>query len=141
MKYTIYFLLLLFLAACSSSPSLDGCYLGNVGQDTAFLSLSQEGTQVSGNLSYQFYEKDQNSGSVQGEVLGDSLLLLSYTFMSEGMESKRQVAFLHKDGKLIEGTGALKEQDGGFTFEDIAQLNFGNSFELASTDCNNLPAQ
>lgn len=135
MKHSIFLFFLFALGACSSAPSLDGCYVGNVRQDTVFLSLTQEGTQVSGQLMYQFYERDQNSGSVQGEVLGDSLLLLDYTFMSEGMESNRQVAFLHRDGKLIEGTGALKEQEGGFEFEDIAHLNFGDAFQLNSTEC------
>lgn len=127
--------------ACSSPQpvEVEGCYMGTVGQDSAFLSIQTQNGRSTGELEYRFYETDHNYGSVEGQLLGDTLLLLNYTFMSEGMESERQVAYLIRDDALVEGYGALEEQEGSMRFKNADELDFGNGFVLYKTDCASMP--
>jgi hypothetical protein len=46
---------------------------------------------------------------------------------------KREVAFIIKDGKLIEGYGELNEE--GTTFKDPSQLHFTSTMPLQKTNC------
>lgn len=141
MKRTVIFTgIILFLClSCQQQPTVDGCYLGNMGKDTVTLHIKTNHDEVSGELDYKFREKDRNSGTVSGQILGDTLLLLDYQFMSEGIQSMRQVAFLIKDGKLIEGHGPMEELEGKLKFTDIQQLTFNNAFELQPIDCQSMP--
>ncbi len=128
-------LIILMLYACGEQANLEGCYSGNVGKDTVFLSIHPDGDFYRGELVYQFFEKDHNKGSVEGELLGDTLLLLEYTFMSEGTESMRQVAFLLKGDKMSEGYGEMEEVEGNMKFKKMNNLSFGEGFVLYETDC------
>ncbi|NDP28721.1 MAG: hypothetical protein GZ087_15055, partial [Flavobacterium sp.] len=88
------------------------CYLGILKKDTVSMSLSIKGNQLSsGKLNYKFFEKDKNEGSLIGEMKGDTLFA-DYTFMSEGVSSVRQVAFLKKGNTYLEGYGDIEENSG-----------------------------
>lgn len=113
--------------------------MGAVGQDSVFLSIQTQSGQSSGELMYQFHEKDHNKGRVEGQLIGDTLLLLDYIFMSEGMESQRQVAYFLRDGNLVEGYGELEEQEGKIRFRNVDELSFGDGFILQKADCDMLP--
>jgi len=56
--------------------------------DTIRLNLTQQGTDVSGPLAYLLTEKDSNTGTLSGQMRGDTLIA-DYTFQSEGEESVR----------------------------------------------------
>ena len=85
-----------------------------------------------GNLNYAFKEKDANTGTFSG-VLKDSVLIGNYSFMSEGMVSSREVAFLVKENQLIEGFGELDETGTGFKDKD--NISFSSSMPLTKTEC------
>ncbi|MDC7999846.1 hypothetical protein POV26_02255 [Aequorivita todarodis] len=90
-------------------PSLEiGCYTYNQNGNTVNLEITKNDNPVEGNLSYAFAEKDKNTGTFTGEF-NDRKLIGTYTFQSEGKEGKRQVAFMLKDGQLVEGYGELNE--------------------------------
>ncbi|KKN46648.1 hypothetical protein LCGC14_0671010 [marine sediment metagenome] len=84
------------------------------------------------NLTYALAEKDKNTGTYKGEF-NDGKLIGTYTFQSEGVESKRQVAFMLSDDQLIEGYGELNED--GSLFKDVNTVNYSSTMPLSKTDC------
>lgn len=113
--------------------SLDlGCYIFNDGKNDVTFEITENGSEIKGNLTYAFAEKDKNSGIFIGK-LNDGILLGKYTFQSEGTESVREVAFKIDDNKLIEGYGDLNEDC--TAFKDATNLNFSSKMPLTKTDC------
>lgn len=116
-----------------SVPTLEeGCYTYDANGNHIVLEITEMDGSVLGNLDYALKEKDANKGTFAG-MLKDSVLIGNYTFMSEGTESTREVAFLVKEGQLIEGFGALNET--GTAFQDPDSLSFSSSMPLSKTDC------
>lgn len=110
------------------------CYIGIIGQDSIYLQLNMRDSQVEGDLKYNFYEKDDTQGVLEGEFLGDTLFA-NYRFISEGIESEREVAFLRNGDSLQEGYGEMEEKDGKMVFVSRNSLNYGQSFLLGETEC------
>ncbi len=110
------------------------CYTYINNKDKASLVIMISGYVVTGELNYQLFEKDSNQGAIKGEMRGDTLVA-DYIFNSEGKQSTRQVAFLKKDGKLIEGFGNAIEKDGKMVFKDLSKLTFNSGIEFVKTDC------
>lgn len=110
-----------------------GCYIFDDGKNAVSLEITENGTEIKGNLTYALSEKDKNSGNFTGE-LKDGILIANYTFQSEGIESIRQVAFKVVGDKLIEGYGELNND--GTTFKDQKNINFISKMPLTKTDCN-----
>lgn len=110
------------------------CYKYIKDKDTATLTMMSSGPITTGELKYNLYEKDKNSGIFEGELRGDTLIV-EYTFNSEGKESVRQVAFLKKGDQLIEGFGDVEEKNGKMIFKDKSKVTFGNSMVFNKVDC------
>jgi hypothetical protein len=111
------------------------CYLGILKKDTVSMSLNIKGNQISsGKLSYKFFEKDKNEGTLIGEMKGDTLFA-DYTFMSEGVTSVRQVAFLKNGTIYTEGYGDIEENNGKVFFKNTKQLKFNGKIVLSKVDC------
>ena len=107
-KIIIFTLLLAaFLYSCNlnkkESPSI---YRAIHNKDTALLSLSIDKNRFFGQYEVQYGKTGKDSGSVRGEIIGDSLRGL-YTYISYGGSWKKvPIAFLKKDNTLILGKGA-----------------------------------
>lgn len=110
------------------------CFKSIKGSDTVYLKLERFPNVVTGNLVYNFYEKDKNAGTIDGVLKGDTLIA-DYTFMSEGQQSVRQVAFLIKDSTATEGYAAIIEEDGKMIFKNTSQLDFSKGIQLKSIPC------
>ncbi len=113
-----------------------GCYALIAAGDTVRLNLSQQDSVVTGTLLYQLAGKDRNTGTLRGQMRGDTLLA-RYTFQSEGQESVREVAFLAKDGGFAEGYGDVQEQNGAMVFTPGAFLTFETDRVLTKEACPN----
>lgn len=109
------------------------CY-ATTGKDSVLLKVSISGTVIKGTLIYKLYQKDKNTGTLDGKLYGDTLIA-NYQFMSEGIESVRQVAFLIKDSIATEGYGDVADKEGKMIFEDWKSLNFKNGLSLKKIDC------
>ncbi len=120
--------------AVVSAAESNLCYVENHNRDSTYLQLHTKGAQVTGKLDISLYEKDRNSGTVTGVVKGDTILL-DYTFQSEGSESVRQLAYLQKEGKLIEGFAEVQEQNGKTVFKSLSSLKFDGSVVLEPAAC------
>lgn len=145
MKPAIVFALLfaVLFSACQSNADKTSvteakessqCFLYKTAKDTVSLNLVLNGDTVNGVLSYKFYEKDANRGTISGAFKGDTLIA-DYTFQSEGVESVRQVVFLKTVDGLEEGFGEIMDVAGKSIFKDIKTLKFSEGLKLLKTDC------
>jgi hypothetical protein len=150
MKSTHYFFCLALLAACNSQPkapqqptetqtnakpdSLVNCYQYAGPSDTITLKVAHAGKNLVGTLVYNLKEKDSNKGTIIG-FMRDDILLADYTFMSEGVQSVRQVAFKQIGNSFVEGYGESMEENGKMTFKNVDSLNFSSSMKLQEIAC------
>ena len=112
------------------------CFMGILKKDTVSLTLNtKDSISKSGKLSYHFFEKDKNEGEFLGEMQGDTLFA-TYTFMSEGTPSVREVAFLKKGDTFTEGYGEVADDTKGKTiFKDKKTLKFDGNIVLKKVNC------
>ena len=150
MKYPLLLATLLLTAACTSekpdqtdttqepevieAAESSTCYAAILGQDTVSLRVERMSDDVTGDLAYNFFEKDDNSGTFQGRMRGDTLLA-DYTFMSEGSESVREVVFLKKGDGFVEGYGDMEDRGGKMVFKNTASLDFGSGTAFSKVPC------
>lgn len=109
-----------------------GCYVFHDNNNHVSLEFTEIGPINKGNLTYNFAEKDKNTGTFIGH-LKDGILLADYTFQSEGLETVRQVAFKVNNDTLIEGYGDMNAE--GTTFKDVRALKFTSTMPLIKADC------
>jgi len=111
------------------------CYLYAKGKDTISLSLSMNANNANGLLDYKLWEKDENTGTISGTFIGDTLYA-DYAFQSEGTTSVREVVFVKSADKLTEGHGEMEEKDGKTVFKDPKKITFDNpELSLQKIDC------
>lgn len=116
-------------------PAGDQCYTWNSNGSVIEMSFNVNSHQeVNGKLSYNLVGKDKNTGTLIGNMKGDTLIA-DYTFTSEGVSSVREVAFLQKDGTFIEGYGPSTEANGKVSFTDKKTLKFDAKSTLVKVDC------
>lgn len=114
------------------------CYLYASDRDTVYLVLDPpvEG-RVTGELRYDFYERDGNIGFIEGKLQGDTLIA-DYTFLSEGIISVREVGFLLGEDQVMEGYGDVEEVDGRMVFWHKDSLDFSNGLVMPGIPCGQL---
>jgi hypothetical protein len=117
------------------ASELNGCYQMNIGKDTAHLQLAMEPAYVKGTLSYSRYEKDSNSGTIEG-TLKDDKLRLWYRFQSEGNISVRQVCFKVIGNKLAEGYGEMDMRHDTAYFKYPTTLRYEENHPYIKVTCN-----
>tara|TARA_R110002020_G_scaffold164188_5_gene350667 strand:- start:99 stop:563 length:465 start_codon:yes stop_codon:yes gene_type:complete len=103
-------------------------------KDTILLTTHIDGTNISGTLDYSIFEKDKNTGTIEGEIR-DNLIIAEYTFQSEGLTSKRQVVFKNTDEGWKEGYGAMEVVDGIPVQVNIDSLDFSHQMALTPVPC------
>ena len=117
-----------------SEPLKNVCYKFDNGKDLIEANLLYDNGKVSGNINYNLYEKDKNSGTVSGMFKGDTLYA-DYTFQSEGTSSVRETVFIKKGNTLVEGFGEITEKDNKQVFKDKKALKFDESVVLNKVEC------
>ena len=110
------------------------CYTFVKNNDTIRLSFKVEQNSATGDLTYNFFEKDDNTGTIQGEMHGDTLYA-NYQFQSEGITSEREVAFLRRGDTMVEGFGEIAREAGKATFKNRKMLNFESNLVLNKSAC------
>lgn len=113
---------------------LDGCYQMTIKRDTANMKLNIVNSTVTGDLVYDWNEKDGNAGTLKG-VLRDSLIFADYSFQSEGMTSVREVIFKIKDDSLQWGYGNITEKEGKIIFRDRDKIQFDSNSPFIKIPC------
>lgn len=119
----------------AQTPQLsDECYTYLAAKDSVRLHLKLNGNAVSGELIYTLFGKDNNTGTIQGQMKGDTIFA-DYTFRSEGIESVREIALLKKGDSLTEGYGEVKEVNNKMVFTNPKMLDFRKGIRLVKTEC------
>ena len=110
------------------------CYTYTKNRDTVLLSYERKNNTITGELSYNLFEKDKNSGKIDGIIKGDTILA-DYTATGEGMSYVRQVAFLKNGKHLEEGYADMKDEGGKMVFNNLTELKFSNAIDLEEGEC------
>lgn len=111
-----------------------GCYNYSNDSSSIEMEIKNEGDWLTGKLNYSYFEKDSNKGTFKGKISND-ILIADYTFMSEGINSTRQIAFLIRDNQLIEGFGDIVTNSNVVTFKNVENLNFSSNIALDKVMC------
>ena len=114
--------------------SVTNCYLYASEADTVSMNLTHLGDSITGSLVYNLKEKDKNTGTINGRMNGN-ILIAEYTFLSEGIQSCRQVAFKLQGNNLVEGYGESYSQNDKVLFRNTDSLSFKDSMKLVETAC------
>ncbi|MCM5663557.1 PH domain-containing protein [Galbibacter mesophilus] len=110
------------------------CYLFVQGKDSIELKIEIQDDEVMGSLAYKFFEKDNSTGSLKGDINGE-ILKADYTFKSEGTTSVREVIFL-KDGKTyVPAYGEMTFKGDKEVFQQSTSLDFKYSQALKQVEC------
>lgn len=144
-KTSLYSYAILLLSGCGSSresQDLDEqiawagkqCYAYEQGGNMVTLNATFTNGVVYGNLDYQWAEKDQNRGMIEGKMNGDTLIA-NYTFQSEGTQSVRQVAFIFDEKTAREGYGESSMNGNMMVFNNPSHLTFSDDMVLQKVDC------
>ncbi|MBN3581310.1 hypothetical protein JYB64_02855 [Algoriphagus aestuarii] len=107
-------------------------YIGE--KDTINLTTHIDGTKITGTLEYSLFEKDKNTGTIDGEIR-NNLIIAEYTFQSEGQSSKRQVVFKNTEEGWKEGFGEMKTVDGIPAQVNIDSLDYTHGLALKPIPC------
>ncbi|MEO6905026.1 MAG: hypothetical protein ABI148_01585 [Ginsengibacter sp.] len=110
------------------------CYHYIKNKDTVILKMRSANGLVTGTLIYNIYEKDKNTGTIEGKMNG-KMLFADYTFNAEGTKSIRPVAFKKVENNFMEGYGETEEQNGKLSFKNKDSLSFEHSIILMPFDC------
>ncbi|MBC7407022.1 MAG: hypothetical protein H7339_01410 [Arcicella sp.] len=110
------------------------CYQHTKDSSTIKLKIVIKDNIVTGDLIYDYYQKDKSQGTIKGEIKSDTLFA-NYKFMSEGIESVREVVFLKTLNGWVEGYGEIDDKDGKVTFKNRNKITFDNNALLKQTDC------
>ncbi|HEX7847728.1 MAG TPA: hypothetical protein VF476_18135 [Chitinophagaceae bacterium] len=134
---------LLFISCNNKKPSQPAapgpssfvtCYQYITAKDTVQLKLIDVDKAITGTLVYKLFEKDRNKGTILGYIK-DGLLVADYTFMSEGMQSVRQVVFKQDNDSFMEGYGEIEIKNDRASFKDISSLKFDGPIKLLKVPC------
>lgn len=120
--------------------SYSGCYLRVLGRDSFAVHLQQTGTNITGKLSFDNFEKDASTGTVRGKLEGNRLRLI-YSFQSEGMNSVMEVIFRADSHSLIRGIGALTNHGDTVLYKQPDSLSFPGTEKWLRLPCDSLPAK
>ena len=120
--------------ATTLNEPITTCYSYAKNSNKVSLQITIKGNKLTGDLTYNYFQKDKNAGKIDGEMRGDTLFA-DYHFKSEGLNSVREIVFLKMGNQLIEGYGRVLEKSGNMVFKDRTALNFENKMPLTKTRC------
>lgn len=112
----------------------NSCFVSVIKQDTVWLKIEFFPNVVTGILKYNFWEKDDNAGTVEGKLMGNKIFA-DYTYTAEGKTTVREVAFLLDGNTVTEGFGDMKEENGKMIFKDKDKINFSGGLVFTGIDC------
>lgn len=109
------------------------CYLYTEGQDSTYLTLTIEGTKVTGYMAWEPWEKDGARGNLSGTLEGNKVTA-DWDYTIEGSEQAEQKIFVIEADAVGEMTGELTESTGGkLVLKDPANAKIGTY--LSKVNC------
>ncbi len=118
----------------AKTTQTETCYQHTKDSSTIKLNIKINDNMVTGNLLYDYYQKDRSAGKIKGELKSDTLFA-DYTFVSEGVESVREVVFIKTANGWVEGYGEIDDKNGKVMFKDKNKITFDNNVVLREIAC------
>lgn len=146
LSYTLTVLGFAFLSSCGNSsktanqqqvgvkPKNMKCYQAIDGADTAHLSVGSVKDKVMGELSFNFKEKQNTSGTIEGSYHGDTLFV-DYSYKINGANFKNPLVFLKEDSTFYQGYGIIITYLGRTSFDQKVPIDFTKGFVFKQTYC------
>ena len=102
------------------------CFLYAENKDTTYVSLMIDGTKVSGEMTWQPYEKDGAIGTLSGTKLDSGELELMYAYMIEGSNQTETKVMKIEGDRLLIKVGELLDpnNDGNLVYKDVSQASY-----------------
>ena len=117
-----------------TDTALSGCFSQVMRNDTALLEVENNKGNVTGVLTYNYYQKDRNDGTIQGEQTGD-IIKGWYLFRSEGVMSVRQVSWKINGNELWPAVGDVTEKDDTTVFAQPDKLMYDSASAFRKIPC------
>lgn len=148
LRLLTFFALALTVLACHTQPKTaedetteetettiaDGttCYLFSEGKDSTFLTLTINGTDVTGYMAWEPWEKDGGRGELVGTLDGNTITA-DWNYIIEGSEQSEEKIFVLEDDMVGEMTGELTEGEGGkLVLKDPENAKIGTYLKKAA---------
>lgn len=110
------------------------CYQAIDGADTAHLKVGTVKDKVMGELSFNFKEKQNTNGTIEGSYHGDTLFV-DYSYKINGTNFKNPLVFLKEDSTFYQGYGTIITYLGRTSFDKNVPIDFTKGFVFKQTDC------
>lgn len=117
-----------------ADTAIAGCYSQIMKKDTATLQLQVKGDNITGTLSYQYFQKDHNDGTFKADLDND-ILYGWYLFRSEGIVSVRQVAWKVHGDQLWPAIGEMIERNDTSYYKNMDQLRYDSVRPFMRVPC------
>ncbi|MEO7263952.1 MAG: hypothetical protein ABIW38_03520 [Ferruginibacter sp.] len=117
------------------SKDITGCYMMIIEKDTANMNISVTEDVVTGQLTYNRFEKDRNEGDFTGNIYPNGEIKVWYKFKSEGTVSVRQSVFKIKGNALVEGYGDVDMKHDTVVFKYPTALSYEENHPFIKVDC------
>ena len=124
------------LVASDTPQPIVGCFAASLKNDRFFLNItSQSGLDVKGSIALNNSQKDSSYGDFTGTFDGTTLTG-TYTFMSEGLQSKRELFFKAVASGLLAGFGPTEEVGDTSKFTRPLSISWDQSYSyMAQATC------
>jgi len=117
-----------------ADTAVSGCFSQVVRNDTALLQVENNKGNVTGVLTYNYYQKDRNDGTLQAEQTGD-IIKGWYLFKSEGIMSVREVSWKINGNELWPAVGELAEKNDTAVFAQPDKLKYDSTNAFRKVPC------
>ena len=128
------------VASPTSEKNWSGCYWKLLQRDTFVLHLKQSNSVVDGKLTFNNFQKDKSTGTVQGKIEGD-IVKLWYSFQSEGMNSVMEIYFRKQDDGLVRGFGPVEVRGDTAYFKSEKDIVYNADQTFSNVECSQLPGK
>ena len=120
--------------AAGVDTTVSGCFSQIVRNDTAMLQMENNKGNVTGRLTYDYFQKDRNDGTLQAEQAGN-IINGWYLFKSEGVMSVRQVSWKINGNELWPAIGEVKEKNDTAVFAEPDKVRYDSTSAFKKVPC------
>jgi hypothetical protein len=111
-----------------------GCFSQVVQKDTALLQVENNKGNITGALTYNYFQKDRNDGTLKGDQTGE-IINGWYLFKSEGIMSVRQVSWKINGNELWPAIGEVVEKNDTTLFKEPEKLRYDSTHPFRKIPC------